>query len=68
MRVRYVGELAAVEVVHPDPDQPDANTVTVCPHGETVDLPDDQATSLIAAGTFEPEPRRRGKNASEQED
>jgi hypothetical protein len=64
MQVRYVGPSGSgVDVVHPDPDGPDANTVTHCSPGETVDLPDEQAGSLIAAGVFEAvigAPRRRG--------
>jgi hypothetical protein len=63
MQVRYVGPSGSgVDVVHPDPAGPDANTVTHCPPGETVDLPNQQAESLIAAGVFEAvtgAPRRR---------
>lgn len=69
MKVRYIGPSGTgVEVVHPDPAAPDANTVTVCPPGEAVDLPDDQASSLVSSGTFEPvEPRRRGADKTNEE-
>jgi hypothetical protein len=55
MRVRYTGEsTTGVNVVHPDPDMPGANTVTRCPPGEPVDLPDDIALQQMAVGVFEP--------------
>lgn len=58
MRVRYVGASSTgVRVVHPDPAMPDANTVTSCPHGEDVELPDDVALAQLAAGGFEPADR-----------
>lgn len=59
MNVRYPGpSTTGVEVVHPDPQMPDANTVTVCPRGETVDLPDDIAVAQMAAGVLEPADRQ----------
>lgn len=55
MKVTYNGpSTSGVNVVHADPDAPDANTVTHCPHGETVELPDDVAVAQLATGVFEP--------------
>jgi hypothetical protein len=66
----YTGPLVdGVDVVHADPDSPDANTVTHCPPGETVDLPDDVAEAQLATGLFEPATAARSgppsRNASQ---
>lgn len=67
MKVRYIGPSGdGVEVCHPDPESPDATAVTVCLPGEVVDLPDEQAASLVKAGVFEPvETRPRAKRGEE---
>lgn len=55
MKVRYTGPSGSgVDVIHPDPEAPDTNTVTHCPPGEEVDLPDDIAVSSMVTGMFEP--------------
>jgi hypothetical protein len=55
MKVTYTGpSTSGIDVVHADPDAPDANTVTHCPHGEAVELPDDVAVAQLATGVFEP--------------
>lgn len=65
MKVRYTGPLGdGIKVVHPDPASPDANTVTVCPPGEVVDLPDGPAAELVHAGVLDPvDPPRKRKTA-----
>lgn len=55
MKVTYTGPSSSgVDVVHVDPEAPDANTVTHCPQGETVELPDEVAVAQLATGVFEP--------------
>lgn len=62
MKVSYAGpSTTGVKVVHPAPGMPDATTVTVCLPGESVDLPDEQARTLVAAGSFEPVAEDRPK-------
>lgn len=54
MKIRYTGPSGSgVDVVHPDPAAPDANTVTHCVPGEVVDLPDDVAKAQVETGLFE---------------
>lgn len=55
MKVTYNGPSSSgVDVIHADPEAPDANTVTHCPPGETVDLPDEIAVRQLATGVFDP--------------
>lgn len=66
--VRYVGHAGeGIRVPHPDPEMPGATTVTSCPPGEAVELPDEQARSLIDAGICElvDPPRRRPPKTEE---
>lgn len=66
MKVRYIGPSGSgVEVIHPDPDAPDANTTTACLPGEPVDLPDEQAASLVQAGTFEAVAHQRRRSTTD---
>lgn len=70
MKVRYVGPSGdGVNVTHDDPEFAEASTVTACPPGEPVDLPDEQAASLVEAGVFEvvTEPRRKPAGRSEED-
>lgn len=54
MKVRYIGDSGSgVDVIHVDPEAPDTNTVTHCPPGEPVDLPDNVAQAHIDTGLFE---------------
>lgn len=62
MKVRYTGPSGSgVDVVHPDPEAPDTNTVTHCPSGKSVELPDDVAEEQVKTGTFEPVETRTRK-------
>lgn len=55
MKVTYSGTSGSGgDVIHADPEVPDTNTVTHCPPGEPVDLPDDVAVAQMLTGNFEP--------------
>jgi hypothetical protein len=55
MKCTYNGPFGSgIDVIHADPDSPATNTVTHCPPGEPVELPDVVALEQMAAGTLEP--------------
>lgn len=69
MKVKYCGPLGSgVDVVHPDQQAPDANTVTHCLPGEVVDLPDDVGQAQLDTGLFEAAETRSRKAIDESKD